>query len=95
MTETERLREMLDEAGIPWVDATDDFMVPSGVQVIERTQSVGWMKPKEPGWSVICGLGTYGGAEGLLELWFGKESDEPMGWLTAEAAIRMIRKEVG
>lgn len=86
MDEMNRLRALLDAEGIAWEDNTESD--------IARTQSVAW---KDEGslsrWSCICGRSSYGGIEGLLELWFG--DGDPQGWLTADEALAMIKERLG
>ena len=41
--------------------------------------------------SVICGYGTYGGQEGLLEMMIG--NNDPSGWHTAEDVIEILKGE--
>lgn len=41
-------------------------------------------------WDVICHKGSYGYGDGLLEMW-GKDIDEPIGWLTAEECLKKIK----
>mgnify|MGYP002522270576 CR=1 FL=1 len=90
MNEMVKLRRLLEESGIEWVDATDSVGIPEGVAHVLRTQSPTWASEEEPRWSVICGPGTYGGDVGLLELWFGRSDREPIGYLTASEAYDMI-----
>lgn len=86
-----KLRKYLDEKGIIWEDKSD---VRFG---ISRTHFV--VKKKK--WSVINGLGTYGGQRlftkeniGLLELMVkGVNGGEPVGWLKAEEIIKYIEEE--
>ena len=51
-----------------------------------------WAKKK--GISVSINSLTFGHADGLLELWDGKKTSEPVGYLTAEKALDLIRKKV-
>ena len=41
-------------------------------------------------WDVICSTGSYGSERGLLEIW-GKDIDDPIGWLTAEECLEKIK----
>lgn len=81
-----RLRELLDEKGIEWTDHSDPD--------IDRTR----FSHKGFQWSVINGLGSYGGFqwftgknEGLLELMSNAvNGGDPIGWLTADEVIQMV-----
>lgn len=42
-------------------------------------------------WDVVCNRGSYGWESGLLEMW-GKNMDEPEGFLTAEECLKAIKK---
>lgn len=87
MTEMQKLRKLLDDAGIKWSDCSTE-----GELSIERTH----FEYKDEYWSVIHGFGTYGGYSyweedrGLLEIWDGNEDEEPIGFLTAEEAFEII-----
>lgn len=90
-----KLRQMLDDAGINWVDASDEIDMGFKLCFIHRTR----FEINGNQYSVINGYGTYGGYysfgpvnEGLLEIMGeGVNNGEPLGWLTAEEVL----KEVG
>ena len=44
-------------------------------------------------WDVICHMGSYGYEQGLLEMW-GKNMDEPEGYLTAKECFERIKEIV-
>lgn len=83
--EMRKLRTELDRRGIAWWDESDD----------DITRTV--FEHNGTRWSVINGLGTYGGwrrdfgNQGLLEIWDGKEDE--VGFLTADDALQIIFKE--
>lgn len=79
----EYFREKLDEKGILWMDCSDPLMI--------RTKFFLNKNDKEP-WSVICGSGSMGGDDGLLEVWVPKER-EPSGGYTVDEIMEMIEKE--
>lgn len=88
MDEMNRLRELLDKEGIAWVDNTS--------KKVARTQSPDWSdwhSRSKNRWSCICGAYTYGGPQGMLEVWFG--DNDPQGWLTAKEALKLIKARVG
>lgn len=87
MDEMTMLRDMLDERGIDWVGhPTTRASV---------TQSPNWHDDDDAvRWSVACGEFTYGGPE-LLELWFGRDDEDPCGWLDAEQVVRKIEERLG
>lgn len=96
--EMKKLRKMLDDKKIEWVDATVEM---SEWVKIARTH----FEYKCVHCSVINGFGTYGGwagtnraqkeedNEGLLEVMV--SDNEPLGWLTAVEAIRFIEEKLG
>lgn len=77
-----KLREMLTAMGIKWHDKSD-----IGSFTIYRTH----FKYKGVFHSVICGLGSFGGRVGLLEIMVG--SHEPTGYHTAEDIIKILKGE--
>ncbi len=91
MTEMNKLRKALDNAGIDWYD--DSFASPFGWCGIIRTKFVNNKGVKV---SVICGESTYGGQAGLLETMppvhpYAEDNpfaDDVEGWLTAEDIIK-------
>lgn len=100
--EMQKLRQMLTEMGIRWADASS---IMSQAQ-IERSMNIFNLPEKEADisiyrthftaigchYSVICGYGTYGGEDGLLEMM--SDDEEPTGWLTAEDIIGKIQEEL-
>lgn len=79
--EMAKLRTTLTAMGVHWYDDTGidtDFR-------IYRTK----YKYKGSDYSVICGHGTYGGGEGLLEVWISGKG-EPTGWHTADDVLAMM-----
>ena len=91
--EMTRLRELLTKQGIKWHDAS----TPKGYPIkIDRTH----FDYRGYEYSVINGFGTYGGFaylhedkknKGLLELMSGAVNDgEPVGFLTAEQAMKLV-----
>lgn len=86
--EMQRLREMLDEKGIRWEDASDAYITRTHFVVSGRRVSV------------VNGVGTYGGVfpgknnAGLLEVWSTLTGKDPIGYLTADALAGMLFKEV-
>lgn len=83
-----KLRQMLDNMGIEWEDVSCKDVSSYYVTIdlsIYRTH----FEYKGRHISVITGHGTYGGNEGLLEMWDG--NGEPEGWLTAKKVIERIK----
>lgn len=74
-----KFRKLLDEAGIPWHDASGD----DEYFVMHRTHGEGF--------SVIYGRGSYGRDEGLLEAQV-KGVKDVTGYLTAEDALKMVKE---
>ena len=98
MSEMERLRSLLDEAGIEWWDDSemDHFAGPD--TYMERTK----FEYRGYSWSVIHGFGSFGGYnrisgdKGLLELLEGYPfNGEPIGFLTAAQAMKLVKGEGG
>lgn len=84
------LRQMLDESGIEWHDASDD----SEWYPIDRTH----FENNGSWWSVIHGYGTYGGYsqywndEELLEVMNENvNGGEPLGWQTAADIMKLVK----
>ena len=78
-----KLRQMLDDMGVEWEDVSSLYKFEE--IFIYRTH----FEHKGRHISVIIGLETYGGDEGLLEMWDG--NGEPEGYLTAEEVIERIK----
>lgn len=88
--EMSKLRTTLTAMGIRWYDKSETFFI-TGIDTdfsIYRTK----YKYKGSEYSVICGHGTYGGDEGLLEVWINRKG-EPTGWHTADDIIAMMKGE--
>lgn len=91
--EMKSLRRMLDEKGIEWIDAFSPELPDHKYQIYRTHFSYRGYK-----WSVVHGYGTYGGYSpldsidgGLLELMSDAVNDgDPIGWLTAEEAMKYI-----
>lgn len=83
-TQMQAFRRMLDADGVAWWDASDE------VVGIERTHGTMLGGARAVRFSVVCGLGTYGGSEGLLEARVGNR--EPEGGMTALEAYEWIRR---
>lgn len=93
--EMTKLRKLLTEHGIEWHDSSTP---PEYTIQIDRTH----FDYKGFNWSVINGFGSYGGIGifrdkknmGLLELMSAAVNDgEPIGYLTAEQAIKLILED--
>ena len=89
-----KLREMLTEMGIKWHDKSSVYepyeIVDHKILLnlcIYRTH----FNYKGKFHSVICGIGTYGGELGLLEIMI--ETDDPTGYHTAEDIIKILKGE--
>lgn len=85
--EMAKLRTALTAMGVHWYDDTETFPIITGIDTdfsIYRTK----YKYKGSEYSVICGHGTYGGGEGLLEVWISRK--EPTGWHTADDVLAMM-----
>lgn len=100
-TEFDKLVKMLDDAKIPYgrndEDPNHDYYKRTGTAPIKRIRY-----GKVPGnendciCSVICGYGTYGGDEGLLEIMglltpSEEEQDSVAGYLSAEDVFNRIK----
>ena len=91
MTEMDKFRDMLTDDGIKWKDKSCVGDLP-----ITRTH----FSYHGERWSVVHGFGTYGGFnriekdKGLLELMSNAvNGGEPIGYLTVEEAMRIVRGE--
>lgn len=100
-TEFDKLVKMLDEAEIPYErdddDPNHDYYKRTGIKPIRRIIYGGCPEKRVLCiCSIICGHGTYGGDEGLLEI-MGlltpeeEEKDDVAGWLTAEDVFNRIK----
>ena len=88
--EMARLRAMLTEMGVEWRDDSTNY--PTENPFFDKGMSITRTKYNYKGYeySVICGYGTYGGDEGLLEVWIDRKG-EPTGWHTADDIIAMMK----
>lgn len=80
--EMDKLREMLDINGIPWVDVSNWRLQIQRTHIPESGD-----KCKV---SIICGKNSFGGSSGYLEAW--DMDHDPVGWLTAEEAYEYIKE---
>lgn len=92
MSELKKLEKYLKDNGIRYTlnsvcgGAPDQIVVPS-------------LDPYEREWDVVCHEYSYGGRQGLLEIMGSivtaeeRESDDVVGWLTAEDVIERIKKK--
>lgn len=94
--EMAKLRTRLWAMGVKW---HDDSVIQPKIPELEDMElnidlSIYRTKYKYKGseYSVICGHGTYGGDEGLLEVWIDRKG-EPTGWHTADDIIAMMKGE--
>ena len=94
--EMAKLRTTLTAMGVKW---HDDSVIQPKIPELEDMElnidlSIYRTKYKYKGseYSVICGHGTYGGDEGLLEVWIDRKGD-PTGWHTADDIIAMMKGE--
>ena len=92
------LAGMLDEACIGWHDDSEVFpwtsiqrpQEPNAIwRVISNDTDTPFVRRE---FSAICGVGTYGGDDGLIELWRRCDA-EPVGYLTASEAFEMIQEQ--
>ena len=98
MSEMEKLRSLLDEAGIEWWDDSEMENFAGPDTYMERTK----FEYRGHNWSVIHGFGSYGGYDrisrdkGLLELLSSAAGDgNPIGYLTARQAMKLVKGEGG
>ena len=86
-----RLKEMLEEANIPFEFDVDDFMHSEGYQIIIYSKD---------GTTILCdcfeNLRSYGNKEDKLEIMDGLteeeyENDSVLGWLTAEEVFKRFK----
>ena len=80
--EMDRLREMLDNNGISWVDVSNWRLQRTHVPESGDKCKV----------SIICGNTSFGGPAGYLEAW--DMDHDPVGWLTAEEAFKYIKENL-
>ena len=84
------LRDMLDAEGIPWHDASSEWMCRTHSDEVREVTREG--KTHEARlFSVICGYGAYGSQCGLLECWT-SAMEEPEGYMNAYQAMQAIRE---
>jgi hypothetical protein len=88
------LREMLDKAGVEYYTDEREFPVPFGEgSMVYRTASPDFETDDDgcvAGFSAVIAPYSYGGSDGLLELW-AKGMDEPVGWLGADNVMECLR----
>lgn len=96
--EMQKLRKLLDEKNITWIDNSEEFETGSAdfEMWICRTK----FESEGHHFSVINGFGTYGGWYGANSVTEAKDNlgqlelmidrDEPIGWLTAEEVIYLV-----
>ena len=96
MSEMEKFRSLLDEAGIEWSDDSEMENFAGPDTYMERTK----FEHRGYSWSVIHGFGSYGGYDriskdkGLLELLsVGAGDGSPIGYLTARQAMELVKGE--
>lgn len=87
--EMKKLRYILDEKGIEWVDDTLDKS--EGFPFLDLSIYRTKFRYKGHHCSVISGYGTYGGEHGLLEMMC--DSCDPVGSLTYEGVLDIIEGE--
>ena len=89
------LREMLDKAGAEYDTDEREFPVPFGEgSMVYRTASPDFETDDDgcvAGFSAVIAPYSYGGSDGLLELW-AKGMDEPVGWLGADNVMERLRE---
>ncbi|MBR1407384.1 MAG: hypothetical protein IJ573_00615 [Clostridia bacterium] len=88
--ELKRLQAMLEKEGIPCEWFTDGAGAALKLPSFMEWYSGGSLRA-----SVIETPYSYGGKQGLLEVWIrgGKTAGGPVGWLTAEQVMEKLRKE--
>lgn len=92
--EMKRLRDMLDESGIEWHDASDEQFknwnisehASCGYDRIWRTH----FSTESREFSVICGYGTYGREFDMLECRI--DNNEPFRCLSADDVMRIVNE---
>lgn len=89
--EMQKFRDALDAAKVPWSDSSCE-----GNEMIPGTCGT-TVRVGRKLWSIINGFGTYGGQKfpdkvnrGFLEAWDKTTKNEPVGWLDAEEALKLI-----
>ena len=92
--EMERLRRMLDEAGVEYFTCDSELPFMSGaVHMLYHTMSYDFRTDDDgcvSGFRVALAPYSCGGDAGLLELW-AKGMDEPTGWLSADNVVWHLR----
>ena len=87
------LDALLTEKGIPHeCIEPNEFSRNMGIKIPNYAVCV---QNKEKNISVVIGPGTYGGMEGLLEMWIRPCEGNPVGYLTADKCLEMILEEFG
>lgn len=88
--ELKRLQAMLQAEGVPCEWFTD-----GAGAALKLPGFMEWYEGGGPRASVIETPYSYGGKQGLLEVWIrnGRDRSEPVGWLTAEQVMEKLRRE--
>ena len=82
--EMDKLQKYLEENNVPFERIDEE---PTAYHSIDRHQIIVYNAEHVRLWDVITHYGSYGGDEGLLEL-YGILCDDVEGWLTAEDVIK-------
>ncbi len=89
VSELRKLSGMLTDAGVPheWHDLPE-----MGGAMLKIPGMEAWLDYEAPAISVIQYAHSYGGDEGLVEVWRRPKDSEPVGWLTAREAFKRIKE---
>lgn len=93
MSEMELLHKMLTEEGIEHTYAPRNLGISEmGIDVM---QVIAYDQNHKRLWNAVCGIGTYGYREGLLEVMgtIVPEKDGVIGWLTAQDVMDLVHSE--
>lgn len=70
-----------------WLTATAAFISPQRTEITVNDKNFGG------NWDAICGYGSYGFKQGLLEVMGNiRDNNGVEGWLTAEQVVEIARK---
>lgn len=87
-----RLRTLLDQNGISWVDKSERLTYPKELGFDDIFISRTHFEFRNYHWSAINGCGTYGEEEGLIELMSNAvNGGEPIGYLTADEVMNLVK----
>ena len=87
-----RLRTLLDQNGISWVDKSTRLTYPKELGFDDIFISRTHFDFRNYHWSAINGCGTYGEEEGLIELMSNAvNGGEPIGYLTADEVMNLVK----